>query len=74
VAGLSAVVDPSWSQQSSGVQYPDPLMTVEDVTGTITTTIPGQPASARPLSLTLGLGSALHHRGYGAVSASIGGS
>ena len=73
VADLFATEDPSWAQNiASGEQFPDPLMTVEDVTGTITTTIPGQRPSSRPFKVVVGLGSALHHPGYGAVSVAIG--
>jgi hypothetical protein len=73
VGDVFATEDPSWAQNiASGEQFPDPLMTVEDVTGTITTTIPGQRPSSRPFKLVVGLGSALHHPGYGAVSVTIG--
>jgi hypothetical protein len=73
VANLFAAEDQSWAENiASGEQFPDPLMTVEDVTGTITTTIPGQRPSTRPFKLVVGLGSALHHPGYGAVSVAIG--
>jgi hypothetical protein len=73
VANLFATEDQSWAQNiASGDRFPDPLMTVEDVTGTITTTIPGQRASSRPFKVVVGLGSALHHPGYGAVSVVIG--
>jgi hypothetical protein len=73
VADLFAAEDQSWAQNiASGERFPDPLMTVEDLTGTITTTIPGQRASRRPFKVVVGLGSALHHPGYGAVSVVIG--
>jgi hypothetical protein len=60
--------DPGWEQLvAEGFQSVDPLMAVYDVTGTLTITQPGKTSTVH-FSLALGLGSAMHHPGYGASS------
>jgi hypothetical protein len=60
--------DPGWEQLiAEGFQSVDPLMAVYDVTGTLTITQPGKTSTVH-FRLALGLGSALHHPGYGASS------
>jgi hypothetical protein len=46
----------------------DSLLTVIDLTGTLTVTTPGHPPARHLFSLSLMLGTALHHSGYGAVA------
>jgi hypothetical protein len=71
--GVFASEDPGWEQLvAEGFQSADPLMAVYDVTGTLTITQPGKTSTAHLTTLhfrlALGLGSALHHPGYGASS------
>ena len=70
VADVQAEVDPDWTNIiSQGWQPRDPLMTIEVVTGTMTTATNGVAAAPQSFSLTLTLGSAAHARsGYGAVA------
>jgi hypothetical protein len=69
VTGLTTSVDPAWARQiAQGWQPTDPLLTVIDITGTLTVTAPGRPPARHLFSLSLMLGTALHHPGYGAVA------
>ena len=69
VTGLTTSVDPAWTSQiAQGWQPTDPLATVIDITGTLTVTAPGHPPARHLFSLSLMLGTALHHPGYGAVA------
>jgi hypothetical protein len=69
VSDLFASEDPGWEQLiAHGFQSADPLMTVYDVTGTLKVTQRGKTTTER-FEIGLGLGSALHHPGYGASSA-----
>ena len=69
VTGLTTSVDPAWTSQiAQGWQPADPLLTVIDITGTLTVTAPGHPPARHLFSLSLMLGTALHHPGYGAVA------
>lgn len=52
---------------SKGFQSDDPLMTMYDVTG-ILSTKDGKTSRTQHFTLVLGLGSALHHPGFGAFS------
>ncbi len=71
VSALAAAVAPDWTELvATGWEPADPLMTIITVTGTITTSTSGQPASSRPFSLALTVGGARHHPGYGAVAVS----
>ena len=71
VTGLQVETSPDWeSVISQGWQPRDQLATIQVVTGTITTTRPGQKPAAQPFSLTLALGTSRYHVGYGAISAS----
>lgn len=71
VTGLQVETSPDWeSVISQGWQPRDQLATIQVVTGTITTTTPGQKPAAQPFSLTLALGTSRYHVGYGAISAS----
>lgn len=66
--GVFASEDPGWEQLiAEGFGSADPLMAVYDVTGTLTITQPGKTSTVH-FRLALGLGSALHHPGYGASS------
>jgi len=59
--------DPQWSKAvGAGLSTADPLLTVDDVTGVITTTAVG--TTTRHFSLEVMVGSALHHPGYGVAS------
>ena len=71
VTDVEAEVDPDWTQIiSEGWQPPDPRLTIETVTGTVTVVTGGQAAPPESFSLTLTLGTAAHvHSGYGAVAA-----
>ena len=70
VSDLQAEVDPDWTQiVSEGWQPPDPRMTIEVVTGTMTVSIGGQATPPQSFSLTLTLGTAAHvPSSYGAVA------
>jgi hypothetical protein len=60
--------DAEWSQLvSEGFQSKDPLMTMYDVTGLLSTTTHSR-TTKQHFTLILGLGSALHHKGFGAFS------
>jgi hypothetical protein len=66
--GVFASEDPGWEQLvAEGFASVDPLMAVYDVTGTLTITQPGKNFTVH-FRLALGVGSALHHPGYGASS------
>lgn len=69
VSGLTVTTDRSWSELLGAGWVPaDPLATVEDVTGTVTERAAhGRTRTAR-FSLTVMLGSARFHPGYGAVA------
>jgi hypothetical protein len=70
VSHVQAEVAPDWTQLiSEGWEPADPLMTIETVTGTLTTTAKAKPAQSRSFSLTVTLGSAAYAPGYGAVAA-----
>lgn len=62
----------SWQNAvaSGGDGARDPLLTVYNLTGTLTVARHGHRMSASHFTLTLGIGSALHHSGYGAASVS----
>jgi hypothetical protein len=69
VSGLSATTDPSWSRLlGAGWSPADPLATIEDVTGQLTMARPGHLPVTTGFSLTVMLGSAAFHPGYGAVA------
>jgi hypothetical protein len=71
VSSLGASVAPDWtSLVAQGWEPTDPLMTIMTVTGTVTTTGPGQSGFPRSFSMALTLGGARHHSGYGAVAVS----
>ena len=68
VYSVLAQPNATWSQiESEGFQSRDPLMTMYDVTGVLSTTT-GTRTTKRHFTLVLGLGSALHHRGFGAFA------
>lgn len=68
VYSVLAQPNPTWSQiESEGFQSRDPLMTMYDVTGVLSTTT-GKRTMQQHFTLVLGLGSALHHRGFGAFA------
>ncbi len=59
--------NPQWSEvQSKGFTSADPLLGIDDVTGVLATT-QGRETTTKHFSLSLVLGSALHHEGYGAA-------
>ena len=69
VSGLSATTARSWDKLlGAGWSPADPLATIEDVTGRLTTARPGQRSTTSGFSLTVMLGSAAFHPGYGAVA------
>jgi hypothetical protein len=60
--------DPQWAKAvGAGLSTADPLLTVDDVTGVITTTTDAR-TRTRHFSLEVMVGSALHHPGYGVAS------
>jgi hypothetical protein len=66
VSDVFASEDPGWEQLvAAGFQSADPLTTAIDVTGVLTIIGHGQTKTER-FEFGLGLGSALHHPGYGA--------
>ncbi len=59
--------NPEWSEvQSKGFTSADPLLGIDDVTGVLATA-QGRKTTTKHFSLSLVLGSALHHKGYGAA-------
>jgi hypothetical protein len=69
VSGIAVETAPDWTALvARGWQPVDPLMSMVVVTGTITTSRPGRPASPEPFSLALTVGSAARQPGYGAVA------
>jgi hypothetical protein len=69
VASMTAREDPQWAQAiAAGYQSADQLMTVLDVSGNLSKTVPGKASTTEHFSFALGLGSALHHPNYGAAS------
>ena len=69
VSGLSATTARSWSELlGAGWSPVDPLATIEDVTGQLTTARRGHRRITSRFSLTVMLGSAAFHPGYGAVA------
>jgi len=69
VSGLFASTDRSWSELlRAGWSPVDPLATIEDVTGKLTMASPGDLPVTTGFSLTVMLGSAAFHPGYGAVA------
>jgi hypothetical protein len=59
--------NPQWSEvQSKGFTSADPLLGIDDVTGVLATT-QGRKTTTKHFSLSLVLGSALYHKGYGAA-------
>lgn len=67
-SGIEASVDQSWNELvSKGFVPRDPLLGLVDVSGTLTVRHGGSTQSSH-FSLVLGVGSALHHPGYGAVN------
>jgi hypothetical protein len=70
VSNLQVSESPEWTSVIvTGWQPRDELMSIEVITGTLTTTGPGRPPAAASFSLTLTVGSAAHHPGLGAVAA-----
>ena len=68
VYSVLANPDAQWGTLvSKGFQSDDPLMTMYDVTGVLTTK-DGKASRTQHFTLVLGLGSALHHPGFGAFS------
>jgi hypothetical protein len=68
VADLEVEVDPSWARLvASGWQPPDPRMTVEDVSGTLSTH-EGDTTTTSRFRLALGVGTARWHPGYGTIA------
>jgi hypothetical protein len=68
VYSVLANPDAQWGQLvSKGFQSQDPLMTMYDVTGVLQTRT-GSTSKTQHFTLVLGLGSALHHPGFGAFS------
>jgi hypothetical protein len=69
VYSVLANPDAQWGTLvSKGFQSDDPLMTMYDVTGVLTTKSDGKTERTQHFTLVLGLGSALHHPGFGAFS------
>jgi hypothetical protein len=67
VASMTASEDPQWAQAiAAGYQSADQLMTVLDVSGTLTITQPGRAPKNEQFDFGLSLGSALHHPNFGA--------
>lgn len=70
VSNLQVSESPEWTSViATGWQPVDELMSIQVITGTLTTTGPGRPPAATSFSLTLTVGSAAHHPGLGAVAA-----
>ncbi len=68
VEGVFAHPDAGWEELvSEGFQSDDPLLTLFDLTGTLVTTDHGR-STTQPFTMVLGVGSALHHPGFGAFS------
>lgn len=69
-SGLYSFEDPEWQAKSSGANLSDPLMTLYDVTATITDSEPGHSPVAKQVKVKVGLGTGQFHPGYGAFTAS----
>jgi hypothetical protein len=68
VSGLVTSVSPIWTELlATGWQPVDPLMTMYDVSGTLTVTTPGHGPDVESFFFLLTLGGASWHPGYGAV-------
>lgn len=68
VSGLVTSVSPIWTELlATGWQPVDPLMTMYDVSGTLTVTAPGRGSDVESFFFLLTLGGASWHPGYGAV-------
>jgi hypothetical protein len=68
VSGLVTSVSPIWTELlATGWQPVDPLMTMYDVSGTLTVTAPGHGSDVESFFFLLTLGGASWHPGYGAV-------
>lgn len=69
VSGLVTSVSPIWTQLlATGWQPVDPLMSMYDVSGTLTVTTPGHAPGAESIFFVLTLGGASWHAGYGAMA------
>jgi hypothetical protein len=67
-SGITVTTNPTWSQFiSEGLTFVDPLLRIDDVTGTLTTVTHGRTVRRR-FSGQILVASALHHRGYGVAS------
>jgi hypothetical protein len=68
VSGLVTSVSPIWTQLlATGWQPVDPLMSMYDVSGTLTVSTPGHARDVESFFFLLTLGGASWHPGYGAV-------
>lgn len=68
-SGLVTSVSPIWTELlATGWQPVDPLMTMYDVSGTLTVTSPGHEPTVESFFFLLTLGGASWHHGYGAVA------
>jgi hypothetical protein len=68
VSGLVTSVSPIWTELlATGWQPVDPLMTMYDVSGTLTVMTPGREPDVESFFFLLTLGGAAWHPGYGAV-------
>jgi hypothetical protein len=69
VSGLVTSVSPIWTQLlETGWRPVDPLMTMYDVSGTLTVTTPGRVPDVESIFFVLTLGGASWHAGYGAMA------
>ena len=69
VSGLVTSVSPIWTQLlATGWQPVDPLMTMYDVSGTLTVTTPGEALDVESIFFVLTLGGASWHAGFGAMA------
>jgi hypothetical protein len=69
VSGLVVSVNPTWTQAlSAGWEPVDPLMEIDDVSGSLTVSTPGHVPIVESITFALTLGGASLHSGYGAVA------
>ena len=69
VSGLVVSVNPTWTQAlSAGWEPVDPLMEIDDVSGSLTVSTPGHVPVVESITFALTLGGASLHPGYGAVA------